>query len=252
VIKFEPRHGDRLRLVGTWARSEYSGEDEFIFSRCSICIPTDARAALEYAAEITRGIGPAVRQKIWSEYGEDWRAHPDLDGVGGISETVRAAWRETLRRLEIERAKTDTMGHLLSLGCSMSLAERAWEAWGEGAVGRVTADPYCLTEIPRVGFLTVENAGIPRALGIADDDPRRLRAATLYAMDDITARAGTLVAIEELIEHPALVRISAAARSAVKGLIDAGALVTMDNVGVECVALKRDYEAERTIAEWAA
>jgi hypothetical protein len=247
VVKFEPRHGDRLKMAGTWKKSDFNGEDEFSFYSVALQIPDDARGLLEYVALITAGIGPVIRQQIWDAYGEDWPSHPHLEGITGLSATTCSNWAESLRRIENEKAKASAMSFLLAKCCSITMANKAWDAWSEDVTGRVTADPYCLCELPRVGFLTVENAGIPRAFGIEDDDPRRMRAAVLYAMEDVTRQLGTLVAIRDLCEHATLARLDDAAAQAVHELVDRGDLVAIG----DAVARKADYEAESRVAEYA-
>lgn len=250
VIPFEPRNGDRLRMEGTWRISEFNGAREFAFTCVELAIPTDPRALLEYAAAITKGVGPAACAAIWDTYGKDWQAHPELDGVAGIARGTRSEWKETLRRLEMERAKTTAMSYLISRACSMTIALKAWEAWAEGAVGRVNADPYELCALPRVGFLTVENTGIRAAFGIADDDQRRLRAAAIFAMERLTQEHGTLIGLDTLLNHSAMVGIGGgdAAARAVEFLCERGDLVRVE----DGVALKADHEAEVKIGEFAA
>lgn len=248
VVKFEPRHGDNLRMAGTWKTSAFNGEAEFNFHSVSLQVPDDARGLLEYVSLITKGVGPVVRQAIWDAWGEDWPNHPHLEGIPGLSSTTCENWAESLRRIQTEKAKAAAMSFLLGKCCSMLVANKAWEAWGEDTIGKVQADPYCLAELPRVGFLTIENAGIPRAFGIASDDPRRMRAAALYAMEDVTQQLGTLVAIRDLCEHNTLAAVGAAAESAIGELVERGDLVAIG----DAVARKADYEAEHRIAEYAA
>jgi hypothetical protein len=211
-------------------------------------IPTEPRAALEYAATITSGIGPAKMQEIWDAYGADWANHPDLEGIGGISGTTISNWGETLRRLLLEQAKTAAITFLLSKCCTMSVALKAWEEWTDDAVGKVNADPYCLMELPRVGFLTVENMGVAKALGVEESDPRRMRAAVRYAMGELTSRIGTLIEVGHLLESPTLAALADAALDAVQALEVSGDLVRIG----DAVSIKADYDAEFSIFQWVA
>ena len=247
VVKFEPRHGDRLKMAGTWKKSDFNGEDEFNFHAVSLQIPTDAAGLLEYAVTLTKGLGPVKQQEIWQTFGADWMDHPDLEGIAGIPAATITAWQETLRRIEQYQEKAKVMAFLLGKRCSMVLAEKAWDLWGQDAIPKVQEDPYRLCWLPRVGFLGVENAGIPGAFAIAKDDPRRLRAAVMYAMGGLTEQIGTLVKDRELLEHPAMIGLSSAATDAIGWLVEAGELVRIG----EAVARKVDYENEMKIKEWA-
>ena len=73
VLPFDINAGDPLSMKGKWKRSDYNGEEEFHFTDVVLDVPTDLRALLTYAVEITNGLGPAAEEKIWEQYGEEWR-----------------------------------------------------------------------------------------------------------------------------------------------------------------------------------
>lgn len=244
VIQFEPRHGDRLKLTGTWMVSEFNGEPEFVFSSALMQVPTDARALLSYAATITSGIGPVREEEIWTAWGEQWMDHPELEGLDGLSDTVRYNWKETLARLSREQSKTNVIGFLMGKGCSLTIALKAFDLWGEDAIGKTEADPYALAELPRVGFRTVDG-DIRRAFGVEDKDPRRVRAALLYAARELSEKTGTLMSSATLCEHDAVPHVAGTdADQALRRLVDEGLLV---EVSTGMIALAEDYANERAI-----
>ncbi|GAG15917.1 unnamed protein product, partial [marine sediment metagenome] len=135
VVEFEPNAGDMLQLEGTWATSNYDGALEFSFKNAILTIPEDPRALLQYAANITKGIGPAIEDVIWIEYGESWREHDDLTGIPGVGESTRWYWQDTLKRLEEQQVQTQTISFLLGKGCTINLATLAWTRWGAKTYG---------------------------------------------------------------------------------------------------------------------
>lgn len=181
VIKFEPKHGDRLKLTGTWKKSDFNGAMEFHFRTCELNLPTSPRALLSYACTITKGLGPVREQEIWDRYGDTW-PDQDLTSLDGISESVRYAWKDTLARLVEEQTKSQAVAFLVEHGCTLTVALKAWDRWEEETIGVIQDDPYKLADLPFCGFHTVEK-GIRQSFGLHDTDPRRTKAAVLYVLE---------------------------------------------------------------------
>ena len=199
VVDFEPNDGDRLKIEGQWKKSDYSGEMEFHFRSAMLDVPTDSKALLHYACSITKGLGPSKEQAIWEQFGEDWREHYILTGIKGITETIHWNWKDTLDRLGEQEEQTQAIAFLLSHSCGLNMANAAWKLWGKQAVGRVEHDPYELTKLPYYGFGDIDN-GIRQTFGIKDNDPRRLRAAILYAVGQIVSGGNTIIDWDETVE----------------------------------------------------
>lgn len=245
IIPFELRDGDLYELDGEWKLSEYSGQQELAFTSARLAIPEDKRSLLTYAVAITKGLGDAKEAAIWDAYGADWQAHPDLDGIGGTTADARFNWRETLARLGEEQAKTQAIGFLLSVGCTMLMAAKAWDEWREETVGRVQRDPYELAKLPRVGFQLIDGA-IRRALGVGDDDPRRVRAAVMYSIERLAEQVGTLVMVSEIASDvERLTACSALAFGTAMGWCVLQDLIV--EVAGERFALAGDYENETAV-----
>jgi len=246
VIEWEPAEGEKLRLEGFWKLSEFNGKDEFIFRAATLDFDMDPGALLHYAVELTKGMGPAAESAIWARYHEDWRAQEELD-VPGINATARLEWKMTLERLAREEHKSQTVGFLLSHGCTMRLATVAWQEWEAKTLTKVSADPYVITRLPNFGFHTVED-GIRQSFGIANDDPRRLRAAVYYAAGQISERDGTAFTVAAVIEEcrKLVPDVIADVGPFASELVRDGDLVALPG---EMIALKTDHENEVTIWE---
>lgn len=242
VIGWEAQDGDLLKLEGDWKISAYNGADEFVFKAAVPDIPEDSRALLMYAVELTPGLGGAMMEKIWEKYGEGWRGTADLE-IPGMRETVRFHWKETLKRLEGEKAKTDAIAFLLGKGCTLNMASVAWNTWKENTAGIINGNPFMLAELPRYGFADVDN-GIRQAFGIGDDDERRMTAALLYCLNRATDRGDTVVSACELrtkFAEFAKDDVENKIRIASTNMINSG---KMKIISGEFVALAEDWENE--------
>lgn len=173
---WEPRVMETLALSGEWI--VYKGERQFQFSQAKLALPLDERDQLHYVCTRTAGVGPSTEEAIWAAKGKDWRSL----AFGDIKKVTSATIEEFRRQVSLLAAdaeKAETISFLENVGCSEAMAGAAWEKWGAAAAGMVSADCYCLAELPGFSFKTVDD-NIRRNFSIADEDPRRIRAAIMY------------------------------------------------------------------------
>ena len=188
-ISWRPRKGERLILSGDYA--VYQGKHEFKFSSAKPNIPTDSRAVLNYVCELATGVGEAMANQIWAMLGEDWREIKSGD-LPRFKGNVCYAFDAALRSIELDLEKAEIFSHLINAGCSMKMANAAYEKWHKGTIGVVTKNPYYLAELKNYGFKDVDNV-IRFSYGITDRDPRRIESAILYVMKDLTKGGSTLI-----------------------------------------------------------
>ncbi|WP_293912666.1 ATP-dependent RecD-like DNA helicase, partial [Deinococcus sp.] len=81
-----------------------------------------------------------------------------------------------------------TLASLQGLGLTISQAQRAIKHFGVTATERLQADIYALTEIEGIGFLSADK--LAQEQGMTTDDPRRLTAAAVYAMQQAAQQGG--------------------------------------------------------------
>ena len=245
VTQVTASEGDLLHMEGSWKISQFNGQKEFIFKTALLSVPEDPLALLHYACEITKGIGPAIEERIWTAYAAKWREHPELDGIVGANDSTRFHWQDTLKRLDEQAAQTQALAFLMSKGATLNMSSLAWDAWHEETISKVTADPFILADLPRYGFMDVDQ-GIRQAFGIGDDDPRRLDAAMLYCLNKLTETEGTATVHERLQNevNTILPATDLQFNASIKRLIAAEKIV---RITPTIAALKIDYQNEESI-----
>ncbi len=142
-----------------------------------------------YLAARVGGVGKVLAGRIARAFGAATfdileTAPEQLLQVPGVSKSTLhkmvASWGE-------QGQERRTLAALQGLGLSISQAQRALSHFGETAVETLQADLFTLTEVEGIGFLTADK--IARERGMSADDPRRLTAAVVYALQ-LAAQSG--------------------------------------------------------------
>lgn len=186
---WRPRDGERLTLIGK--NEEYQGQRQFKFKSAALNLPTDPRGMLHYVCEIASGIGAAMEAQIWEVKGEQWGDIKEGD-LPRLKGRVYDSFIQAIERCEADREKGGAISQLLEAGCSMNMAAAAYDKWGKSTLGVVSHDPYRLAELKSFGFQNVDGE-IRLHFGIEDNDPRRIRAAVVYVLRQLTSNGSTLV-----------------------------------------------------------
>lgn len=180
------KEGERLRVSeGRWRFEERYGWSFQVF-KIDHSDPVDEAAVRGYLEGLP-GIGPALAAAIVSELGHDCLAKIDADptilgsvrspggqGIGGDDLRILMA---TWQGLRAERRARLALGQM---DLSEGLITKIIVALGQDAPELIDANPYILSEIPRVGFRTADR--IARQRDIPLDDPRRLAAGVEYTL----------------------------------------------------------------------
>jgi exodeoxyribonuclease V alpha subunit len=246
-IAWRPRPKERLRLIGEW--STYQGKREFKFTEAALDLPTDARGMLHYVCEIASGVGDAMESQIWDLKGEAWATIKDGE-LPRLRGKIYQNLMEAIERAEADREKGIAIAELLKAGATINMANAAWELWGSDTMGVVMSDPYRLADLPNYGFAHVDGA-IRLHYGIGDNDPRRIKAAVIYTLKQITSGGSTLVKWDELLSQAMgkLGGYSDLICAAVSEMFSDGTLKGFK--GVRGVALASDFRNESIIWEYA-
>ncbi len=243
----QPIPGERLMVTGKWTTHPSFGrqfEAEFL----ERLLPQTEAEILRYlAGGIVKGVGPKMAGRIVAHFGADtltvMEQEPDrLAEVPGISQARAAAISEEFRvRVGMRRLLEFFTQHLLP----PELAVRVYRRHGENAIEELYDDPYLLMEPGlEAPFGPVDRFAIE--LGVAADDPRRVRAGLQFELqynllsghsflpwDKLCAATAQLLGVDlALVEHCA------------GQMEESGRLVTDRLLDLRAVYLPELYEAE--------
>lgn len=177
------RPGDQFEFIGSWGKHPQYGQ-QFKIERVVPVRPTTGPAIEKYLSSgLIKGIGPKTAAIIVRHFGESTLDILDLDpkrlievpSIGSKkAEAIMESWGE-------QRGVADVMMFLNTHSISPLFASRIFKFYGPEAIRIVSADPYRLAvDIQGIGFLSADR--IARSMGIAADSPARIRAATLYQL----------------------------------------------------------------------
>jgi exodeoxyribonuclease V alpha subunit len=190
--------------------------------------PTTKEGIEKYLGSgMVKGIGPVYAKKLVAKFGERIfdiieQESARLEDVGGIGpkrrQRIKEAWAE-------QKVIRKIMVFLHSNGVSTSRAVRIYVTYGEGAIDKVQADPYCLAkDIHGIGFKTAGQ--IAQKIGIPHDSIIRACAGLNHVLLEATGNghcalpvellrdeAGKLLLVKEEIVNAALEKTWRAATS---------------------------------------
>lgn len=180
-----PKTDECLTLEGKWEISSFNGQPEFIFFHATVFVPQDERSMLKYACEMTKGFGPSMEDKIWEKCGEKWRMVKLADGIPGLTPARLAAFQETIRFLTVNAERAKTVSWLCSIGCTLKMAESAFDKWTIHTIEKVKDDCYILAKLPNYGFADVDEH-IRTHFEIGRNDERRVNACLTYYIGQLS------------------------------------------------------------------
>jgi len=186
-----PVVGESLLCYGTWTNHPQWGK-QMTVARYEVVRPATAFAIEKYLGSgMVKGVGPVTAKRIVAKFGEEAldiiENHPrKLLGVGGIGEKTLAkittAWKD-------QREVKNIMLFLQSHGVSPAYAVKIYKHYGGKAIEIVERNPYQLaSDIWGIGFKSADK--IARAIGIAEDDPRRIEAGVVYVLNEAVESGG--------------------------------------------------------------
>ena len=150
---------------------------------------TEAGVAAYLEARVG-GVGKVLAGRIASYFGpatfEVLSETPEkMLQVPGITQSTLFKMTQSWN---VQGGERRALAALQGLGLSISQAQRAAKHFGEAAAERLQADIYALTEVEGIGFLTADK--LAREQGMTLDDPRRLTAAAVYAVQQAAQQGG--------------------------------------------------------------
>lgn len=212
--------GESVRLRGKWTTHATYGE-QFQVELFEKELPTSIEAVERYLASgIIKGIRESTAKKIVALFGENALAVIEhepmkLTKIKGISASKAAAMQESF----LEQVGASTLVIFLqNYDVSVKMAAKIYHRFGSGAVEKIKANPYILSdEIEGIGFQTADR--IAMRMGVPADAHERLRAGVLYTQRYQTQFGHTFLPRHLLMKAAA--KLLHASTEAVASAIDA-------------------------------
>jgi exodeoxyribonuclease V alpha subunit len=243
-----PAIGERFNLEGKWEVSKWNGSMEFSFFHASAYLPTDERAMLKYACEMTCGLGPTLEEKIWEAKGDNWREVSEADGIRGLSPNKLCQLQSTIEMLNNHKEQTEAIAWLMSIGLTVKMAESAWDKWQKKTVTLVKEDCYILAKLQNYGFSDVDQH-VRRHFGIERNDTRRVRSCLKYYLAQLT-QENTICSWQMLYDKvsKAIDADPVVIGNECRALFDTGKFVAFPKTGM--ISSERDFAAETAILKF--
>ena len=242
-----PAPGERLMVTGKWNNHSNYGrqfEAEFL----ERLLPQTSMEILSYlSGRIIKGIGPKTAARIVQHFGDETllvmeRTPERLAEVSGISrEKARAIGEEFRVRVGMRQLMEFFTVHQLPA----ELAVRSYKLYGENTVELLYEDPYLLMDDGLdAPFGAVDRFAIE--LGIAGDDPRRVRAGILFELNYNLTAGHSFLPEDKLIGATAqlLSVTESAVCHGVEVLLEHQQLVRDTLAGITVLYLPQLFEAE--------
>ncbi|MBV9849267.1 MAG: ATP-dependent RecD-like DNA helicase [Armatimonadetes bacterium] len=199
-----PVVGESLVCYGTWTHHPQWGRQMQV-ARYEVVRPATAFAIEKYLGSgMIKGIGPVMAKRIVDKFGEealDIIEHKpqklrQIHGIGDKKlDRIKQAWQD-------QREVKNIMLFLQSHGVSPAYAVKIYKTYGSKAIEVVEKNPYQLAaDIYGIGFKSADK--IARALGIAEDDPRRIQAGVVYVLNEAVETGGNAYLTEDELTRKA-------------------------------------------------
>ena len=194
---------ETLNLKGNWENHKIYGR-QFSFREFMPVAPTSEEGMIRYlSSEIFKGIGKKTAQRIVNKFGNDTfkiiDSSPEL--LSKIKGVNKKQQKSLLNSWEEQRGLRDVMTFLRGVGISHGFAQRIYAKHGMNSIPLIKANPYLLTDISGIGFLTAD--GIAHNLGFDKNSPHRAAAGLLYMLEQKVLNGHTCYPLPDLLEKTA-------------------------------------------------
>ena len=255
-IVFNTHEHETLRLKGSWENHKTYGR-QFSIREFMPVEPTSEEGIIRYlSSEVFKGIGKITAERIVKKFGKD--TFKIIDSSPKLLSKVKGVGRKQQKSLldawDAQRGLRDVMTFLRGVGISHAYAQRIFVKNGLNSIPLIKANPYQLTDIPGIGFLTAD--GIARNLGFDNNSPHRADAGLLYMLEQQALNGHTCFPRKDLLEKTVqeLNIDSSMLESSIRQLLE-DRLLNSDKIEdasgneQELVSRPRFYKAERRVAE---
>lgn len=251
-----PAVGCQIQLAGSWNDDPVRGIYFHAWDLTGSTDPQDAEALVRYLVANVPSVGYVRAHRLVAELGTQvlerlasdpsW---PQRIWPGKVGVSVSKGVKHWLHETDNEEWCRNTAVRIIAAGAeSYKQARRICDYYASASVAEhvLNDDPYQLLEVPGLGWKSVDSIG--RALGIKDDDPRRLRSLVLSTVEALYSRGHTAVSRNQL--HLRMEAVATVPRWAVSRAI-AELVLSAELVRTKrCLALPQVLRDERTLSRF--
>lgn len=193
--------GEAAEFTGKWVNNEQYGKQ----FKCEAVIPISPKnkqGIIRYISDTVFGIGDVTATKIYNHFEDKTLEILDTDPeriyeVPGLKPQLADNLLEVWKTNRVQR---QIMIHLQSYGITTNYAKRIFDEYGTQTLTIVETDPYQLADdVHGIGFKKADQ--IAQGMGIAVDDPARLRAGLVYTLLQMANDGHTYAPRQALLEQ---------------------------------------------------
>ncbi len=179
------REGDEYNFTGHWTNSPKYGR-QFKFSQSELLLPSSSKGMARYLSRVTFGVGLAKAERIIEALGDDAlekiKQNPSVLDHPSLSFLTAQQKEDIAADLAQNSVQAELAGMIVRDGIGMGTVAKIMAEYGENAVRIVKENPYILTSLYGMGFVTAD--AIAQGVGIAPNSPFRVEAAIAYTLKE--------------------------------------------------------------------
>lgn len=193
----EPCVGGFYKLIGVFKENKKYNTWDFHFESYESIVDA-GRGLKEYLFRECKGIGHTLARDIVGRFGNDTltvlRTYPEkLAEIKGITKE-KAELIQNWAKSEYVNSKFKE--RLYAIGLLPGQVSKLITHYGQDAENKIRTDCFSLTEIKGFGFKTT--SAIADLIGIPATNPGRIKAAVIYALEQITQQGHTCIQVSEI------------------------------------------------------
>ncbi|MBF0352909.1 MAG: ATP-dependent RecD-like DNA helicase [SAR324 cluster bacterium] len=197
---FNVNENDILQIKGHWEQHRIYGK-QFSVSEFMPTLPQSVEGIERYlSSDMFHGIGKATAKRIVEKFGEDTFRIIDESPqeLLKVERFTKKHLQAVLDVHEEQKELRELLSFLYSLGISQTYARKIYNFYGISCVPVIQSNPYTLTEIQGIGFLTADQ--VASRLGFGNNSPERAVAGLLYMLEQLAQSGHTCYPRELLLE----------------------------------------------------
>lgn len=192
---------DEFECEGFWSLHDIYGY-RFVVDWAKRLVPQTKKGVQEFLARFVKGIGKKTAERIVDHFGEnalkkieeDWKNLLKVKGVG------KKRAKQIHEKILENRRFEDVAMFVLTHGGGYRTALRVYETFGESAIVKIRENPYLLSTIKKISFLTADK--FAQNLNFPHNSIIRVKEGVLYYLDWCSRARGDLyVAKEEILDQ---------------------------------------------------